>query len=87
MIYFDGVFTDNHVLVQEDGSETVICDREDGMSIGMFQEKGIRIVMLSTEVDSIANAHPTVLKSADIVLSKTGGYGAVCELAEIISNY
>ena len=30
---FDGVFTDNKVLLNEQGLETVVCDRSDGLSI------------------------------------------------------
>lgn len=142
---FDGVFTNNHVFVLEDGTEAVICDRGDGMGSSMLQEKGIDIVVLSTEENpvvtrrcrklniscqqglknkekalkslarekgihlsnvvylgndlndmgclklagisvAVADAHPTVLKSVDIVLSKPGGHGAIRELAEMILN-
>ena len=33
---FDGVFTDNKVLVSEEGKESVLCSREDGMGIGLL---------------------------------------------------
>ena len=34
---FDGVFTDDRVLVSETGEEHVFCSRSDGLGIGMFQ--------------------------------------------------
>ncbi len=41
---FDGVFTDNTVWVDEDGRESVRCDRADGLAIDMLraaQRKGL----------------------------------------------
>ena len=34
---FDGVFTDNHVYVSEDGKETVKCCRSDGIGISRIK--------------------------------------------------
>jgi 3-deoxy-D-manno-octulosonate 8-phosphate phosphatase (KDO 8-P phosphatase) len=31
---FDGVLTDNRVLVLDNGQEAVFCNRSDGMAIG-----------------------------------------------------
>ena len=36
---FDGVMTDNRVLVSEDGKESVFCDRGDGFGIEMLKKK------------------------------------------------
>ena len=30
---FDGVFTDNRVIVSEDGKESVLCNRSDGFGL------------------------------------------------------
>ena len=46
---FDGVFTDNRVLVDQDGKEAVFCDRGDGMAIEWLIKSGIRGLILSKE--------------------------------------
>lgn len=46
---FDGVFTDNRVIVGEDGREAVVCDRSDGLGIAQLKRSGIPILVLSTE--------------------------------------
>ena len=46
---FDGVFTDNHVYVSEDGKETVKCCRSDGIGISRIKELGIKCYVISSE--------------------------------------
>jgi YrbI family 3-deoxy-D-manno-octulosonate 8-phosphate phosphatase len=53
---FDGVFTDNRVIVFTDGSEGVVCDRGDGMGISLLRKRGIEMVVLSTEVNPVVDA-------------------------------
>ena len=53
---FDGVFTDNKVIVDEDGRESVICDRSDGLGISKLQKTGLPLLVLSRE------KNPVVLK-------------------------
>lgn len=53
---FDGVFTDNRVLVIEDGREAVICNRADGLGLSRLRELGIEIAILSTEVNPVVSA-------------------------------
>lgn len=51
---FDGVFTDNKVYVREDGAETVMCDRGDGMGIEMVRtQTDIPLVVLSKERNAV----------------------------------
>jgi len=50
---FDGVFTDNKVIVQQNGEEAVICDRGDGMGISMLKELGIDVWVLSKEQNPV----------------------------------
>ena len=38
---FDGVMTDNRVTVHQDGTESVVCSRGDGMGIGLLLESGV----------------------------------------------
>ena len=35
---FDGVLTDNRVLVDEDGREAVFVNRSDGLAVGMLRK-------------------------------------------------
>ena len=53
---FDGVFTDNRVIVFEDGHEAVLCDRGDGMGISLLKKTGIPSLVLSTGENSVVNA-------------------------------
>lgn len=53
---FDGVFTDNKVIVQQDGSEAVVCDRSDGWGIGQLKKTGLPILVLSTEPNPVVRA-------------------------------
>lgn len=46
---FDGVFTDNRVLVFQDGREAVWCSRADGLGLQALACRGIDTLVLSTE--------------------------------------
>ncbi|HSM71829.1 MAG TPA: HAD hydrolase family protein, partial [Anaerolineales bacterium] len=145
LLDFDGVVTDNRVWTDQDGKETVAAYRSDSILIKDLREKGIEVMILSSEVNpvvaarakkmgveaihgmglqdkgrvmrgileekniraenvvfvgndlndlscfeiagwsvAVADAFPEVLQSADFVLSKRGGHGAVRELCELI---
>lgn len=56
---FDGVLTDNHVLVTEDGHEGVWCNRSDGLAISELVRSGIPMIIVSTETN------PVVTKRAE----------------------
>ena len=53
---FDGVFTDNRVIVSEDGREAVLCDRGDGMGLSRLKGLGIPILVISTEINPVVEA-------------------------------
>ncbi len=53
---FDGVFTDNKVLVFQDGREAVVCDRSDGWGIGRLKKSGLPMLVLSTEPNPVVAA-------------------------------
>jgi N-acylneuraminate cytidylyltransferase len=53
---FDGVMTDNRVWVDQDGKETVACDRSDGWGLSQLKKSGIRIAVLSTEINPVVSA-------------------------------
>lgn len=53
---FDGVFTNNKVLVTESGEEAVLCHRGDGMGIAQLKKVGIPIIVLSSEPNPVVRA-------------------------------
>jgi N-acylneuraminate cytidylyltransferase len=53
---FDGVMTDNRVLVHQDGTETVVCDRGDGLGIERLRGRGMNMLVLSKEVNPVVAA-------------------------------
>ena len=50
---FDGVFTDNRVIVNENGQESVICNRSDGFGISAIKKYGISLLVLSKEKNPV----------------------------------
>ena len=50
---FDGVFTDNKVLVSQDGSESVNCCRSDGIGISRIGTIGVKSYVVSTEINPV----------------------------------
>lgn len=140
---FDGVFTDNGVLLDDEGTETVRCDRGDGMGIDLLRSRNVPMLVLSKERNPVVmrrceklgldclhgvddklttlkawlankcfdpsglvyvgndindreclefaacavgpnDAHPDVMGYVQIVLNRSGGKGAVRELADMI---
>lgn len=53
---FDGVFTDNRVLVSQDGTEGVFCSRADGFGIEAVRRLGIKFFVLSKEKNPVVSA-------------------------------
>ena len=53
---FDGVMTDNKVIVSEDGKESVICSRDDGWGVRMIRDVlGIPQYIVSSETNQAVN--------------------------------
>jgi len=59
---FDGVFTDNRVLVLQDGSEGVFCTRADGFGLEAVRKLGIHLMVLSKEKNPVVSARCRKLK-------------------------
>lgn len=59
---FDGVMTDNRVLVDENGKESVFVSRADGMGINMLKAQGIECMILSTEKNPVVSKRAEKLK-------------------------
>lgn len=58
---FDGVMTDNRVLVSEDGTESVMCNRADGLGVERIRKLGIPQLILSTETNPVVTSRATKL--------------------------
>lgn len=52
---FDGVLTDNTVVVGQDGTESVRCSRGDGMGIERVRKAGVRVAVLSKERNPVVS--------------------------------
>ncbi len=53
---FDGVMTDNRVWVNQEGVESVVANRGDGMGIELLLAAGIKAVIISTEPNPVVAA-------------------------------
>lgn len=59
---FDGVVTDNRVIVSELGRESVVCDRGDGLGISNLRHLGIRMLILSKETNRVVRQRARKLR-------------------------
>lgn len=59
---FDGVMTDNRVLVDQNGIESVFVNRSDGYAIAKIKEMGISQVIVSTETNHVVQRRAEKLK-------------------------
>jgi YrbI family 3-deoxy-D-manno-octulosonate 8-phosphate phosphatase len=59
---FDGVMTDNTVIVDQNGVESVVCSRGDGLGIGRLQAAGVQLGVLSKEKNPVVAARCAKLK-------------------------
>ena len=50
---FDGVLTNNKVIVDENGKESVICSRSDGLAIDILKSNRIKLYIISTEKNHV----------------------------------
>lgn len=58
---FDGVMTDNRVIVFQNGTEAVIVNRADGLGVDRFRDLGIPQLILSTETNLVVKARAAKL--------------------------
>lgn len=59
---FDGVFTDNKVIVSEDKKESVSCNRSDGLAVEMLKKHNIFTAIISKEQNKVVKARADKLK-------------------------
>lgn len=53
---FDGIHTDGKVCVDQDGRESVICSRKDGLAYNMLAKAGIYACVISKEANQVVLA-------------------------------
>ena len=53
---FDGVITDNRVWTDENGKETVVASRSDSMHVRSLRERGVQVMVLSSEPNPVVAA-------------------------------
>ena len=78
---FDGVMTNNRAIVMQDGTEAVIVNRADGLSVDYIRKKNIPQMILSTESNPVVKARAKKLK-IDVVQNcgdKREALRKVCE--------
>ena len=54
---FDGVFTDDNVITNSEGVESVTCSRSDGMGINNLQKLGIKMLVISKEKNKVVGGN------------------------------
>jgi YrbI family 3-deoxy-D-manno-octulosonate 8-phosphate phosphatase len=79
---FDGVMTDNRVLVFEDGREAVLCNRGDGMGLEMLRKAGVPLAVISKEINPVVGARCKKLKIPYL----QGIEDKLAELAKIVGQ-
>jgi YrbI family 3-deoxy-D-manno-octulosonate 8-phosphate phosphatase len=52
---FDGVFTDNTVIISENGEESVRCWRSDGLGLSLLKKLGIHLHIISSEQNLVVS--------------------------------
>ncbi len=59
---FDGVMTNNRVIVFQDGTEGVIVNRADGLGVDRLRKLRIPQLILSTETNAVVKARASKLR-------------------------
>ena len=63
---FDGVITDNRVWTDENGVETVAASRSDSMRVRDLRERGIEVMILSSEPNPVVKARAEKMGVASV---------------------
>ena len=61
-IDFDGCLTDDHVLVDEHGTEFVRVSRKDGLGAGRLKSLGVMVLIISTEENLVVSQRAKKIK-------------------------
>lgn len=80
---FDGVLTNNLVFVDQNGKETVVCNRSDGLGLKYLQKIKKKIFIISSEKNKVVSQRARKLK----VTSFTGVKNKLIKLIYISKKY
>lgn len=58
---FDGVMTNNTVIVDQTGRESVIVSRADGLGVGILKKLGYELLILSSETNQVVQTRANKL--------------------------
>jgi YrbI family 3-deoxy-D-manno-octulosonate 8-phosphate phosphatase len=92
---FDGVMTDNRVYVSQDGTESVLVNRSDGLAIAALRRMGIPQFIASTEKDPVVSRRAEKLEipvlqglddKADAIAKYAAELGVALEDMAFIGN-
>ena len=81
---FDGVLTNNHVLISESGKESVNCSRADGLAFDVLNKLNKPTYIISTEKNSVVEARAKKLK-VPVLQGVNNKVEAMIELANLKS--
>ncbi|WP_298817915.1 acylneuraminate cytidylyltransferase [uncultured Roseibium sp.] len=59
---FDGVHTDDRVIVDQDGRESVTCSRRDGLGLELLRKRKVKMMILSKEANPVVRARAVKLQ-------------------------
>jgi YrbI family 3-deoxy-D-manno-octulosonate 8-phosphate phosphatase len=82
---FDGVLTDNLVQIDEDGNESVICSRADGLAFDVLHKLKKPVYIISTEKNPVVEARARKLR-VPVLQGITNKVEALKDLVDL-NNY
>jgi YrbI family 3-deoxy-D-manno-octulosonate 8-phosphate phosphatase len=82
---FDGVLTDNLVQIDEDGNESVICSRADGLAFDVLHKLKKPVYIISTERNPVVEARARKLR-VPVLQGITNKVEALKDLVDL-NNY
>jgi len=59
---FDGVFTNNFVIINQNGEESVMSNRSDGYGLKMLREVGVDFLIISSEINKVVEKRAEKLR-------------------------
>tara|TARA_B100000579_G_C22657060_1_gene769074 strand:- start:329 stop:835 length:507 start_codon:yes stop_codon:yes gene_type:complete len=84
-IDFDGVLTDNKLLLSENGKESVVCSRSDGLAFKALKKLKKNIYIISSESNMVVKARAKKLKTT--VFSNVQNKLSLVKRISIKNNY
>ena len=85
---FDGIMTDNKVYVDQNGNETVLVNRADGLGVAEIKKLGLQQMIVSTEMNPVVSVRAKKLELPCLqgVQNKSLIIAEYCKKKEITMN-